>query len=474
MKILLAASEVAPIVKLGGLGDVIGSLPKALEEIGINADVIVPFYPNAKTEKLKVYKSLELYVPFDGEEHLIEIHKTKLPGSKVDVLLVKNDEFFSVGGQSAFLNNRKETELFSFFSRSVVEYIKASYNTYDLIHCHDWHTGLVTHLLEDELGDERPPTLFTIHNLFYQGKSEVELVRELGFVPGMHPLIDYDIKDGDLNLLYQGITSSDFVSTVSESYAEEIKTKTFGADMADTLIKRKGRLVGILNGIDYSFFPRNYSLKDWKVKKAQHKQELREQLGLDQNDKPIFSFISRLDAGQKGLDILFVSIEHMLELGGQFVLLGTGDPLWEGKLRELAKKKKYKGDLSINIEFSVDLANKIYAGSDFFLVPSRYEPCGLTQMISMHYGAVPIVRNVGGLKDTVDDGDNGLVFEDYTSLSLNKAVDRAVKIYADKAKYDSMVVAGLKEDFSWKVSANKYKNLYEKVINLKRKEEKVI
>lgn len=468
MKILLAASEVAPIVKIGGLGDVIGSLPKALQKLGVNTDVAVPYYPKAKTENLKVYKAMELQVPFDNKSNTVEIHKTKLPDSDVDVLLFKNQEYFAIGGASAFLNDPSETEMFSFFSRAVVEYIKAEYNTYDLVHCHDWHTGLITHILQEELHQERPATVFTIHNLFYQGKAEVELVKELGFSPGSHPLIDYDIKDGDLNLLFQGITTADFITTVSESYAEEIKTKTFGDDLAETIQARQDKLRGILNGIDYSFFPRDFDKSSWKEKKAEHKTKLQKDLGLEVGDKPIFSFISRLDPGQKGLDILFVSIDHILANGGQFVLLGTGDKKWEKKFEKMAQKKNYKGDISMNIAFSVDLANQIYGGSDYFFVPSRYEPCGLTQMISMHYGTPPIVRNVGGLKDTVDDGKNGFTFDGYSSADLNKAISRAFKLYEDKEGFGKMVETTLAQDFSWDVSAKKYVDLYQEVIDSKK------
>jgi starch synthase len=465
MKILIAASEVAPIVKIGGLGDVIGSLPIALQKLGANVDVIVPYYPTAKTENIKVYKAMDLYVPFDNDEQLVEVHKTKLPNSDVDVILLKNAEFFKQGGKKAFKNDRSETEMFSFFSKAVVEYIKSQLNTYDLIHCHDWHTGMVTHLLSEELEQERPATLFTIHNLFYQGTGDVELLRELGIAPGTHQLIDYDIRDGDINFMYQGITSADFVSTVSESYAQEIKTRTYGGKLADTLEARKDNLVGILNGIDYSFFPRDFDKRNYNSVKAKHKAELQKELGLEvSEDTPLFSFISRLDAGQKGLDILHVSMPHMHEQKAHFVLLGTGDPIWEGKFEKLEKYKKYKKKLSINIKFNVDLANKIYSGSDFFMVPSRYEPCGLTQMIAMHYATIPIVRAVGGLKDTVEDGVNGIVFKRYYSLDLNHAIDRAIDLYEDKEAFDVMRKATLEKDFSWDISASKYIDLYKKII----------
>ena len=468
MKVLLAASEVAPIIKIGGLGDVIGSLPKALENIGVNADVVVPFYPTAKTENLKLYKSMDLNVPFDNASHVVEIFKTKLPGSNVDVLLLKNARYFSIGGASAFLNDESETEMFAFFGKAVVEYVKSQFNTYDIIHCHDWHTGFVTHLLQEELHQERPATVFTIHNLFYQGTSSPDLVREAGISPGTHPIIDYDIQDGDLNLLFQGVASSDYITTVSETYAEEIKTEEFGQWLAPTLQSRSDVLSGIINGIDYSFFPRDFEPDNWQDKKAKKKKGLQKELGLDVNDKPVFSFVSRLDPGQKGLDILYVSIPHILDNGGQFVLLGTGAKDWEEKFAAMMNEKKYKGDVSINIEFSVELANKIYSGSDFFFVPSRYEPCGLTQMIAMHYGTPPIVRAVGGLKDTVDDGKDGIVFQDYSSLDLNKAIDRALKLYQDKESYHKVVEAAMRKDFSWDKSAKKYAELYERVANSRK------
>lgn len=460
MKVLIAASEVAPIIKIGGLGDVIGSLPKALENLGVNADVIVPYYPKSKLENLKVYKSLDLEVPFDNANHEVEVHNTKLPGSNVDVLMLKNAEFFA--------SEKHETEVFTFFDRAVVEYIKSQFNTYDLVHCHDWHTGLITHLLQEELHEERPATLFTIHNLFYPGTGEPALVRKVGITPGTHPLIDYDIGDGDLNMVYQGITSSDYVSTVSETYAEEIKTEEFGREMSEVLKSREDVLAGIVNGIDYSAFARDFNKKNWEKKKPKHKKELQEMVGLNESDKPVFSFVSRLDPGQKGLDILLVSVPHILQSGGQFVLLGTGDKLWEDKFAQLMEDSSVHGDLSINIKFNVELANKIYSGSDFFFVPSRYEPCGLTQMLSMHYGTPPIVREVGGLKDTVKDGHNGFVFKEYSSLDLNNAIDRALKVYKDKKEYEKMVEQALSTDFSWGKSAKKYVQLYQKIIDSRK------
>lgn len=459
MKVLFVTSEAAPFKKFGGLGDFSGSLPKALENLGIDVDLILPYYKDIKLDGLKVYKSLELGVEFDGKTYTTEIYKTKIPGSNVDVILPKAELKFT----GDFLS---DVEFFSFFDKAVVAYIESQYNTYDIVHCNDWHTGFITHLLEDELEIERPKTLLTIHNLAYQGVSTPELVKEMGFVPGEHPLIDWDIEDGDINMLQQAITSSDYLNTVSRTYAKELLTKEFSGDFVDIMNQRQDRLVGILNGIDYESLPKSINVMNWKDEKINAKRRVLQELGLAYENKPVFSYISRLDPGQKGLDILFDSLPHILEKGGQFVLLGTGDPIWEGKLRDFAKESKFKDFMSINITFDVKLAQRIYEGSDFFLVPSKYEPCGLTQMMSMWYGALPIVRSTGGLKDTVQDHVNGFVFDDYTSESLNKSLDDAFKVYEYPAKFGEMIVKALETDFSWDKSANEYKNLYTKILEL--------
>lgn len=251
MKVLFVTSEAAPIKKFGGLGDYSGSLPKALENLGVEVDIILPYYSDSKVENLKLYKALDLFVPFNNETHKVEVFKTKLPESNVNVILPKSAKAFSG-------NFISDTEYFAFFDSIVVHFIEAQFNTYDIVHCNDWHTGFVTHLLEDELDMERPKTLLTIHNLGYQGVSTPDLVREVGFLPGQHPLIDWDIEDGDVNMLQQGITSSDYVNTVSKSYADELMTSEFAGDFVDIMQQRKSRFVGILNGIDYSMLLREY------------------------------------------------------------------------------------------------------------------------------------------------------------------------------------------------------------------------
>lgn len=468
MKVLLAASEVAPIIKLGGLGDVIGSLPKALEKLGINQDVIVPYFPIAQFTD-KVYKSFNLNVPFNGESVLVEVWRTKLPLSNVDVFLLRNDDYFAKGGTNAFANTISETEMFSFFARSVVEFIKSEFNTYDIVHCNDWHTGLITHILQDELGSERPATLFTIHNLMYQGIGDPSVVQKVGITPGSHQLIDWDISDGDLNLMQQGITASDWISTVSPSYAKEILTEEYGGILTDILQARKDRLVGILNGIDLTN-PTFNDVSNWKPEKLRFKNLLQEKLKLKVDaSAPLFSFVSRLDPNQKGLTIILNLIPELVARGAQFVLLGTGDHYWEDRFKALADGavkagNDVKGQVSINIMFDNTLAKEIYAGSDFLLAPSKYEPCGLIQMIAMYNASLPIVHNVGGLKDSVVSGVNGFVFDNYSNEAALEAVEKATKIYGSH-DWEKMVDNALKSDFSWGKSAKEYVKLYERMLS---------
>ncbi len=461
MKILLVASEVAPVIKIGGLGDVVGSLPKALAKIGVNADVIVPFFPTAVVTGLSVYKCYDLSVPFSGQDHNVEVYKTQLE-SGTDIFLLKNSYYFASGGKNFFAQNYTETEMFTFFDACVVQFVKSALNTYNIIHCNDWHTGLITHLLEDELGRERPKTLFTIHNIIYQGVGTPELLKHFGYVPGSHQLIDWDVADGDINMLQQGITSSDFVNTVSPTYATEILTKEFGGGFEDILQSRKDRLSGILNGIDFTSFPSDITTLNYKTVKSEKKRQLMSKLGMSASDLPIFSFVGRIDAFQKGLSLLAEALPELLKNYGSFVLLGSGDKKWEARLVEIGEKFGKK--TSINIKFDADLANLIYAGSDFLLVPSKYEPCGLIQMIAMHYGTLPIVHGVGGLKDTVSNGDNGFVFNDFTTDALLGSVKEAVNVY-NTPQMDKMIENSLKKDFSWDKSALEYKKLYERILS---------
>jgi len=472
MKVLLVGSEVSPIIKIGGLGDVMGALPKALQDLGVNIDVIVPFYLSANTQGLNIYKSLDLNVSFGGENYPVGVYKTRLPMSSVDTFLLKNDTFFGGGGQEAFAGTMSETDMFAFFNRCVVEFIKSQFNTYDLIHCNDWHTGLITHILKDELDMTRPATLFTVHNVMYQGVGDSKSVMNVGLLPGDHSLVDWDIADGDINMMLQGITSSDYISTVSPTYARELLTPEFGGGLSEIFKARQGRLLGILNGIDYKTLPINYDISSVIEGKLKAKKKLFEELEVRKSlkisgkideliDCPVFSYIGRLDSGQKGLALLEDLFKHYANDSAKaiFVLLGKGEFSWEEKFKKLDM-----ANVSVNIAFDEDLALDIYAGSDFLLVPSKYEPCGLIQMMAMRYGTLPIVREVGGLKDSVKNGVTGFVFEKYSSEDFIACVERGLKVYNDKSRFTLMAQNAMREDFSWKKSAIEYKKLYERVI----------
>ena len=472
MKVLLPASECTPIVKLGGLGDVVGSLPKSLTKLGVNTDVIIPFFPIAKVDNVKLLHVIDLNVPFAGENNIVEVFKTKLDQSDVDIYLLRNNNYFGSGGKFAFENKVSETEMYAFFDRAVVEYVKAEFNTYDIIHCNDWHTGLITHLLDDEIGETRPKTLFTIHNLLYQGVGDTDLVRNVGIVPGAHSLIDWDIADGDINMMQQGITSCDYISTVSPTYAAEIMTKEFGGPFYDILKARKDRLTGILNGIDYSYFKRDFDINNYKEAKKREKMQLLEKLHMEPFDgselspnwdKPLFCYIGRIDVYQKGLDLMYEGVKHIVKNGGQFVLLGTGNKEWEKRYTELEKTGEFSHNVRCKIMFDEALALKIYQASDFIVIPSRYEPCGLIQMIAMHYGTVPVTRDVGGLRDSIENGKTGFKFETFKLADLTEALDRAFFAYKSE-EFDKMVVDTLNKDFSWEKSAIEYKILYESML----------
>jgi len=472
VKVLLAASEVAPIIKIGGLGDVVGSLPLALAKIGVDVDVIVPFFPYAKIENLKLLKHLELLVDYDEHSYPVTIYKTKLPGSLVDVLLVSSSEFFSDSQSHFFANNMKETTQFAFFSRAVVTYIESSYNTYDIIHCNDWHTSAVPALLKQRLSDDRPATLLTIHNIMYQGLGNLELVKDLGFQPYESQTIYFDLDDNSINMMQQGISSADYVNTVSETYSKEIMGNKFGGGLDELLVGKEGRLTGILNGINYNDFPRHYSSKGWKKSKSELKEALFKRLQVKPPAQPdicpLYSFIGRFDPNQKGIDLIYDTLDFFVEKDCRLVLLGKGDKKWEEIFTELAGSSKYRGLVSPRIVFDVELAKELYEASDFVLIPSKYEPCGLVQMIGMWYGAVPVAHDVGGLKDSIVDGETGYLFDDYSAESLKQVLNRSYTVYTtDRRAHEKMVARCLEQDFSWEKSATKYKDLYEKIVKLR-------
>lgn len=463
----MAAAEAAPIVKVGGLGDVVGSLPLALKNLGVEASIILPFYGLIDTKKYRpklIYKNL---------------YKANFSG--LDIYLIKSPLFKSPKvylGKRKYLKNGKYTrgardiERFTFFSKAVVEFVKNGQIKTDLIHCHDWHTALIPSFIDEYQLDTK--TLFTIHNLANQGISGLDILDYAGLHHDITPALmeDYYDRDGDkIDLMKVGILSADKITTVSPNYAQEILTKEYGEDLESYLIRRKKDLSGVLNGIDINFFDpssdklihKKYSKNNFVVRKLANKKYLQHISKLPDKDVPLFGLVTRL-VKQKGLDILLPALDKILKNQDlQVVVLGTGHKDYEKSLQILAKK--YPKKLKANITFDIGLAQNIYAGSDFFLMPSSFEPCGLGQMIAMRYGTIPIVRQTGGLKDTVKHNLTGLVFAKYNILEMTKILESALQLYKNKAKIKQMAQRDMSQDFSWHKSAKEYLDLYKKLIN---------
>ena len=478
LSVLMATAELTPLAKVGGLGDVAGSLPKALSRLNTSIKMIIPFYGVIDHKKFKatlVKRNISIEV--DLKKAKFDLYKTKLPGSNIDIFLVKHKIFF---GQ-IYVGKSKNKEIgdverFVFFSKAVVETVKLMKWQIDIIHCHDWHTALIPTFLDEYSIEYKNfsniKTLFTIHNLAAQGKASLDIVDYAGLHQDLTPALmeDYYDQDGDLiTLIRIGILSADYINTVSPNYAKEILTKEYGEGMENFLARRKKHLTGIVNGIDTDFFDpakdkfikKKYNLQTVLKNKLVNKQHLQAISGLAVENVPIFGLVSRL-FDQKGLDILAPVLEKMLAGNNfQLVVLGTGALEYEKVFKKLAKN--YPTKVKTNISFDVGLAQEIYAGSDFFLMPSRFEPCGLGQMIAMRYGTIPLVRQTGGLKDTVVHNKTGLVFKKHTKKELTKALRQSLSLYKNKAKFAKMQKAGMEQDFSWDNSARKYLNLYKKL-----------
>lgn len=473
VKILMVSYEVYPLAKVGGLADVVGSLPEYLVKRGIDVQIVMPYHRIVDKKAEYIEKAdLILHTNELKQKYTFEVYRTHLKAGNVPVFLLKNDELIDsddvYGGHDLGLQALA-------FSDAVFQLSK-SLNP-DIVHCNDWQTGMIPVFIKTYSGDAMPRTLLTIHNLGYQGTFD-EYYFELSNLPEQYWEKGYLSTGGMLNFLKSGIVFSDFVSTVSPTYADEIKTEEYGMGLNVLLSGLGDRLVGIINGIDYVEYnpetdkriPANFSLEDLTGKKD-CKVSLQKELGLPARKSAVVGLISRL-VDQKGLDILAEAAEDLLSNDLQLVVLGTGEERYEKLFKELAEK--YPEKVSANILFDINLAQKIYAGSDMFLMPSKYEPCGLGQMFAMRYGTVPVVRFTGGLKDTVKEFNsnngtgNGFGFYAYSSLELKKAVERALITY-NSDNWIAVVKNAMKTDCSWENSAGEYEKLYKKIIESERR-----
>jgi len=456
MKILFVSPEVVPFAKTGGLADVAGSLPKALKEIGHDIRIYMPRYKNVKPGKF-------------------------LPGSEVPVYFYENEKYFGsreelyqIGG----VDYPDNLERFSLFCQSAPELLKAINWQPDIIHCNDWQSALVIAYLKilykDDPFFKRTATVYSIHNMGYLGvfpKEKLPLTG-LGWDQFKPEALEFW---GNVALTKAGFVYADVINTVSESYAKEIQNPEYGCGLDGLLRSRTNDVYGIINGIDYDVWnpatdksiPKRYSPATLSLK-IENKLELQREHNLPQKkETPIIGMITRL-ADQKGLDILAGALPQIMHEHCQFVVLGTGDPKYHKLMQDL--KKKYPDHIGVNLKFDAILAELIYAGSDMFLMPSRYEPCGLGQLISFKYGTIPIVRKTGGLADTVHDFNpksgegEGFVFEEYSSKALLGAVTKAIETFHKKSVWKPLQEKVMQLDYSWDASAKKYIALYMKAL----------
>lgn len=478
MNVLFAASECAPFIKTGGLGDVIGALPKALKKQGINVSVILPKFEDLPFHiKQEMTHITSIEVPVGWRQQFCGIEK--LVANGITYYFLDNEYYFKRHGSYGYFD---DGERFAFFSRAILESIPFLEDLPEIIHCHDWQTGLVSVLLKAHYQKhplyEDIKTVFTIHNLLYQGIYPKTVLAELLDLSELYFNIDGLEFHGNVSYLKAGLAFANFVTTVSPTYAEEIQTPYYGEQLDGYLRKRNGDLKGIINGIDNEsydpstdeYLPIPFSTYEGKMK---NKRNLQETLNLPVNDEvPVISMVTRL-VDQKGIDLILHVFHEMMGQGIQFILLGTGEEKYESAFRNLAEQ--YTNQVSTNTYFDEGMARRIYAGSDIFLMPSQFEPCGIGQLLAMRYGALPLVRETGGLRDTVipfnqftGEG-NGFSFTHYNAHDMLHTIEQAVGMYKFQPKrWRQLVENAMKEDFSWNSSSSHYIDLYENLIPIKK------
>ncbi len=481
MKILFAASEAVPFAKTGGLADVAGSLPPALAALGHDVRLVMPRYRSVDPDRYKLKKVASFFVPIGSWQERCDILEGRL-GKNVTVYFVRKDIYFDRAEcystrQGDFPDN---AERFTFFSRAVLELCRELDFIPDIIHGNDWQTGLVSFFLKTVYRSSAPfqqtRSIFTVHNLGYQGLFWHWDMRYIGdFWEHYNPEgLEFWHK---ISFLKAGLVYSDVITTVSKTYSREIQTTEYGAGLEGVLANRTSDLYGIVNGIDYEEWDpatdrsiaKTFS-PERPAGKASCKRDLRDQTRLPETYAPVIGMVTRL-VDQKGLDILTEALPDIISLGVQLVVLGTGEEEYELILTEASAQ--YAGQMRAILKYSEPVAKRIYAGSDLFLMPSRYEPCGLSQLIALRYGTVPVVRKTGGLTDTVlnysprTGKGTGFVFEDYTARALTACVQRAVTAFQDQKKWKALMQNGMRQDFSWGRSAQEYENVYRKAMKKK-------
>ena len=476
MKVLFVASEAAPFIKTGGLADVMGALPKALQALGVEPALVIPNYEGVGEEYKNAMETVfEGSVDLSWRNQYLGVKKLVQDG--IPVYFIDNEYYFK---RDRLYGYDDDAERFAYFSKAALTMLHYIDFKPDVIHTNDWHTGLLgAYLKEDFMQDpyfQGMKNVYTIHNLKYQGVFGRNIVEDVLGLP-LHLLYNGNIEnDGDVNFMKAGMCYADFITTVSPSYAEEITYPYFGEGLEDYVALCAGKISGILNGLDEQEYnpetdpniPVNFDASNVLVKKPLAKEALQRELGLTVNREiPVVGMITRL-VEAKGLDLVMHIMDELMEEQVQLVVVGTGDEEYADALRELAWR--HPGSVSVNILFNEGLARRVYAGADMFIMPSRYEACGLSQMIAMRYGTVPVVRETGGLKDSVINFDkyntpegNGFSFANFNAHELLFTIKRGLTCFAEKPLWEKIVYNAMHSDNSWNRSAQAYADLYAKV-----------
>ena len=475
--ILIVASEAIPYMKTGGLADVAGSLPKYFDKSKYDVRVIMPKYKCMSEEFLPQLKFVcHFYVNLNWRKQYAGIFKAEHDG--VTYYFVDNEFYFA--GDKPYNNIYEDVEKFAYFSKAVLEALPIIDFTPDVIHCNDWQTGLLPVFLKTVYGSDNfyagIKTVFTIHNMKFQGRWKIREIADITGLPE-HIFNSGELEFyGEANYLKGGIVYADEVTTVSPTYADEICTPEGGEGLDGLMLERRRYLSGILNGIDYDvynpmtdqYIKKHFSIKNMSGK-LMNKRQLQEEHGLKvDNDVMLIGIVSRL-TDQKGFDLVAYMMDEMLStMDVQFVVLGTGENQYEGMFHYF--QSKYPEKISAYIGYSEEKAHKIYASCDAFLMPSLFEPCGLSQMMAMRYGTLPIVRETGGLKDTVqpyneyENKGTGFSFADYNAHDMLHVIKYANDVFKNhKDRWQEMMDRAMREDFSWNASARKYEKLYDKL-----------
>ncbi|MCM1131699.1 MAG: glycogen synthase GlgA [Roseburia sp.] len=470
MRVLFCASESAPYAKTGGLADVIGALPKALKEKGCDARVIMPYYKKIKEKNIANYRGYA-YVKIAERMEYVGVFSAEHEG--VEFYFIDSDRYFNRDGLYGYGD---DGERFAFFCFSVLEAIKVIDFFPDVIHLNDWQTGLIPYILKSNYHFypeyNRIKTVYSIHNIQYQGNFPMDMMRIL-FMPYSSSLE----FDGCINFMKAGILESNIVTTVSETYKNEVLTDYYGYRLNNILGLRYFDFYGIVNGIDVvKYNPEtdkhiysNYSIKNATIGKKKNKEALLKEFGLGTEDVPLFGLVSRL-VDQKGIDLLMPILDDVINYSNaKFILMGSGDSMYEDFFRSM--ESRYPDRFKCYIGYSDPVAQKIYAGCDIFLMPSKFEPCGLGQMIAMRYGTLPLVRETGGLKDTVEpyneftNEGTGFSFANFNAIELKDVMFIALNTYNENKKaWNTLVKQAMEKDYSWSSSATKYLDIYKKIM----------